>query len=736
MYSDRVSIRRLEWILENADRLDLGKSYVKGQLVGGEAQTEIIRKYLKRAIMFEGEVPQAYFQHDNCGRRFSREIGLTNLSRKIRHTISEGLIDIDVKNAHPVIKQWICRKHNVSCPLLDRYISNRDEMLNELSVARDISKDGAKKMLLRAINRDDGRFQQTQNDPDWLYDYHQECKITTETLTKLYPEYFEQAVKSKQRKNQEAWNMKGSALNRHLCVVENGILEVIEQVVQKHNGVVRVLAYDGCMIEDTFSPDELNQLLRDIEETIPQTFPNLILQLSQKVMNEGFQVPDSYLTKKERKLIESRIKAEKKERKNKEDDLDDEYDEWKFKFEQTHCKIIDPVSILYTNSLGEYEFISIKDMEQKYFHVENFYKFIWKWWADPTMRVYKRADIYAPTQQCPSDVFNLWKPYPYENKKVEMTPELNEKLEMVINHIRILANHQEDVFQYLMDWLAQFLQYPHIKTTMLCFTSNEGAGKDTFIHLIRKLLGKGQVVETSRPEDVFGRFNDLLANCRLVALNEMSAGDLYKFENAMKMTITESDLVIESKGKPTYKMNSFLRLILLNNAVDSSSIKTSSTDRRKLLIRCSDEKIGDGNYFNTLYRLMDEDDVLISLFNLLMARDVTVLNDQRGRVMPKTEYQAVVIENYGNPVEDWIRDLCVHNIVEGQEVEQVDWTISQQLASFQSFCSDRGIKWEMNARTLTTRLSLLKIDGITKYHKRTGSNRIFHFKTIEAFFKK
>jgi hypothetical protein len=302
-YHDLVDVKKLEWILENSGKLNLGKSYVKGETIGGDAQLEILRKYNKRAIMFNGSVPQSYYQHDNMGRRFTKDIGLTNLSRPIRHTISKNLIDIDMKNAHPCILLYLCKKYNLHTPFLERYVNNRDELLGELMVGRQLSRDGAKKMLLRAINRDDGKYQQEMNDPDWLYDYHQEMKKTLHNLSLHYPEHMLQAEKSKKRKNVELWNMCGSAVNRVLCDMENKLLCIVEDIVKKNGFIVRVLAYDGCMIE---RPLENNVLLTElfsmIEEEVNRQYPTLLFKMDEKIMNEGYIVPDEWISEKENEL--------------------------------------------------------------------------------------------------------------------------------------------------------------------------------------------------------------------------------------------------------------------------------------------------------------------------------------------------------------------------------------------------------------------------------------------------
>lgn len=789
-YVDIVDVRKIEWLIENHSKLDLGKSYVRGQLVGGDAQLDILRKYHKRAIMFEGKVPQSYFQHDGVGRRFTREIGLTNLSRKIRHTIARDLIDIDMKNAHPCFLLYFCKQQGLKTPLLERYVMNRDEMLNELKDTLGLGRDDAKKMLLRAINRDDGYYLRRQGEPEWLYDYHQETKFIADQLSKLYPECLKQAEKSKKRKCQEEWNMKGSAVNRLLCDMENTVLLKVEDVVKKQQGVVRVLAYDGCMIEDNLRPT-LDTLFVDIEAEIQKLYPTLIFKMDEKIMNEGFDVPTDWKTKKERKEEEVLKKEERRikkqiQREIDEEDDTEEYQAWKVDFEKEFCKIRDTTSIVFKDHSGEWDFRNLIDLQQMYSERgEQWFKFTSRWWHDATMRVYQYADIFSHTEKVPENVFNLWVEYPlmayrnarlkfydicpetgaffeqYSNKQIEKSTEENgfmfDKLcpssEFIINHIKILCGNSKEGHYYVLDWIAQFLQYPHIKTTALAFASIEGAGKDSFLHLLRKMLGYKKIVETSRPEDVFGRFNSILIDSLLVVLNEMTAQDMAKYDKDMKMLITEERLTVESKGKKIQKIRSMHRQISFTNQ-ENYPIQTGKHDRRKVIQRCSDEKVGNTAYFNELYAIFEDEEVLIQLFNFFMNRNVEEFNQERGRNRPVSEYQQILVENYSNPVEDWLKTVpelsgakctgCPHYSRECPTCRfytsnEVEWTGPEIVEQFKYYCTRVNNKMELSVNQLGVRINILVMNGLKGIEKKKtkyGAKYLINKGELEAYFNK
>ena len=84
---------------------------------------------------------------------------------------------------------------------------------------------------------------------------------------------------------------------------------------------------------------------------------------------------------------------------------------------------------------------------------------------------------------------------------------------LFLNHIKILCNHEETSYDYFIKWLAQMIQYPAVKTTLIVFQSAEGCGKGRLFTLIEQIIGSGKYLETSNPErDVWGNFNAPMAN--------------------------------------------------------------------------------------------------------------------------------------------------------------------------------------------------------------------------------
>jgi hypothetical protein len=74
----------------------------------------------------------------------------------------------------------------------------------------------------------------------------------------------------------------------------------------------------------------------------------------------------------------------------------------------------------------------------------------------------------------------MWRPFDME-LYTKPYIENDEALKFILNHIKILYNNEEVVYDYLIKWIAQMIQFPEVKTVVITMISNEGAGKGTFL---------------------------------------------------------------------------------------------------------------------------------------------------------------------------------------------------------------------------------------------------------------
>ena len=250
--------------------------------------------------------------------------------------------------------------------------------------------------------------------------------------------------------------------------------------------------------------------------------------------------------------------------------------------------------------------------------------FIKRWVVDETIRQYQKCDIYPPPldKECPSNVFNMWKPFHIQTLKGDYTP--NQKaLDGFIKHIDILCNHQQEATDFLIKWIGQMFKYPAQKTIFPTMIAEEGAGRGTLIELLRKLMGEEKVFETATPSrDVWGSFNSLMTSAFFVNLNEMSLRETTGAEGIIKTLITDNAMTINPKGIAPFKTKSYHRFMTTTNTEDP--IKTKKGDRRNFVVYSSNELCRENNpnvvndYFIPLRKEMMSESGLRTIYDYLI----------------------------------------------------------------------------------------------------------------------
>ena len=230
------------------------------------------------------------------GRWFCKSgVGIQSMPRIIRHTICDGLyIDLDFKNIHPTILQQICLKNNIECPLLTKYITGRDNLLNDWSNILNFTKEEVKTLYLCALNGNNTKY----NIPEWS-NVLREFKNIHKAISKL-PQYNQIAVEVE---SAERTNIKAKIVNRILCTIENDCLQSFYKALDKKgafnlniddcNYKVCALIFDGIQIpltesnENLCSPDNLNIFSRIIENDT-----GYLLEIVRKPFNDKLDIPE------------------------------------------------------------------------------------------------------------------------------------------------------------------------------------------------------------------------------------------------------------------------------------------------------------------------------------------------------------------------------------------------------------------------------------------------------------
>lgn len=246
----------------------------------------VLKSYCKSAIKTKGITKRIYSYSENTsaglgGRLFSGG-SLQSIWNIYRGLLVRGIAtDVDMQSCHPKILAYICKRHGIACPELDKYNSNRELYWKDFK-----TKQQGKQMYLIATNSDTSIKMKSK--PAHFKAYEAEMKKIQFELINIsdYKELIESVPKEK------IDNFNGSAINRILCYYENNILQNVIHFINSKNIEILALMFDGLMIYGDYYDNK--ELLEQIEKYIDEKFPKLNMKFSYKQHDTSISIPDDF----------------------------------------------------------------------------------------------------------------------------------------------------------------------------------------------------------------------------------------------------------------------------------------------------------------------------------------------------------------------------------------------------------------------------------------------------------
>lgn len=288
--------RKLHYIINNWDDITFIDPEAKIK-TNDYNPLAILNNYMNNSRFYKDNqnIIKVYYnqKHKNIGRFFAKgSLSLQCLPREIRHTIAkEFYYDIDIVNCHPIILYQYCKKNNLETPELKKYIDNRDNILNEIIDKDKITKEQAKKLILKITNGADIK----KSNCAFLHNYKKEIENVHEFICKI-PEnekYVKIGIANAKKKN--GYNKNGSSVNVLLTDIENNILNCMIDCLKNKKIINKnvVLVFDGLMILKEDVKDPIENIMKELQEEIKKKI-DYDVKIIVKEMNEDVNIPDDY----------------------------------------------------------------------------------------------------------------------------------------------------------------------------------------------------------------------------------------------------------------------------------------------------------------------------------------------------------------------------------------------------------------------------------------------------------
>jgi hypothetical protein len=185
-------------------------------------------------------------------------------------------------------------------------------------------------------------------------------------------------------------------------------------------------------------------------------------------------------------------------------------------------------------------------------------------------------------------------------------------------------------------------------------------------------------------------------------------------------------MTISKKGINQFSIDSFHYFIITTNK--ENPIGTTKDDRRKIIIRSSDELIRNKEYFDKIYEMVEDTDVIRTCYDYFKDYD---LSEYDYKNIPTTEHQDDLKQLSVSCPEQWLEFLTRENI----HLETVEMLGKDIFINFSAWAVINNIKYDTTALKLDIALKNLKIDGLEKgRHTDEGATKMFNIVKLKKYF--
>lgn len=251
--------------------------------------------------------------------------------------------------------------------------------------------------------------------------------------------------------------------------------------------------------------------------------------------------------------------------------------------------------------------------------------------------------VFDPTQQVDLNThINMFQGFP-------LTPKKNEAyVDLVLRLLYNLCSHEknaDDVFRWVLSWLAYPLQHPGAKmqTGLLFFGEKQGTGKSLFFEGIIKPI-YGAAGATGGQHQLDATYTMWRSQKLYVVFEEiLSRQDKYSHFGVIKHMITGRDASISQKFKDDRTEANHLNCVMLSNEFQAVPIEPE--DRRFLVVEA---RVHPGDDLLEQIKAVLDNGLTEAFYAFLLEYDVGDFNPHTKPLMTPSKERVI---NFGRP--DW-----------------------------------------------------------------------------------
>lgn len=595
-------------ILKEKIDFDITNKLLKSNLIDKKDIAEL-KKYLNKKTD-ENDLFSIKYDKKKWGRSYSKGVSLQNLSKIVRHTITNGYYsDIDIMCSSQTLLLQVAKNNNLECEVLERYTTFREEMLNDVIRTYNVNKDIAKELFIRVGFGGNPKTWLKEIGskiklPSYIYEFQSEMKELAEVIEKNNPEIKNWLKKRPLKPQYEKQYTEFTTLSVFYFEYENRILETVYNYLNDNNYIeddITTLCFDGLMIKK-INQDKVDKLLNELSiEVFKKNGFNLTF--TEKPMTKSLK--PQLIKIQEETYDDEEIETNTSNFSIKIMNSLKDYQLQKQYWEKFFAHILDSnrhfrIAYKYLNGYWERDLLpivldaykkKIKTITINKSGKETCESFVDKWLEDPEAKICYNI-VFRPDGNC-GDNFNLFDGFNYinilYNRENDLTDIITEQdkqnFKIFITFIHdYISGNDDKVFNYLIQHLAQIIQKPTLKNDKIFvfYSEGQGRGKSSFLKFFCKVIGqkygyfdKLDKILSPHTSAHFGRLVNVI--------EEMDFKESTKYKEILKDYCQRDTAVYNAKFVNEIVVDTFVRYFITTN--NTNGINIDDNDRRFVILK-------------------------------------------------------------------------------------------------------------------------------------------------------
>jgi len=197
------------------------------------------------------------------------------------------------------------------------------------------------------------------------------------------------------------------------------------------------------------------------------------------------------------------------------------------------------------------------------------------------------------------------------------------------------------------------------------------------------------------------------------------------------------------KGKDPLKITSYHNFIAPTN--NNDPVPTTGDDRRLMIVRASDELIGNTKYFDKFYGFINDKNAMKTLFEYY--RTVHIPENFNKLKPPTTKHHQELKTMNRHVIEQWLEAFIVEEVrllypgvdnldefIESDEFEESQdekgYSSAHLYDDFKEWRQSNGINYEVSAPQFNMRIHNMRVNGITVKKTKKCNMKVFKFAEV------